>query len=60
MKNFETILNNREEVMSVGHAIDKQFEEVPGYLWFDGNKKNESQAKRNFRNPLVNKKKNES
>lgn len=39
MKNFENILNNRNEVMNIGHAIDKQFQEVSGYLWFNGKKK---------------------
>ena len=39
MENFETILNDRNKVMNTGHAIENQFEEVPGYLWFNGNKK---------------------
>ena len=39
MKNFEIILNDRKEVIKNGHAIKKEFEEVPGYLWFEGNKK---------------------
>ena len=39
MENFEVILNDRKKAMKAGHAIEKQFEEVPGYVWFNGKKK---------------------
>lgn len=38
-KNYQILLKDREKVLHQGNAVNYKFTEVPGYLWFEGERK---------------------